>query len=91
MDPDGEITRWFTERLKQIKQGNTGAVPYGLNRDLAKLPNFEQGPAQGPNTPIDWYPQTEQQENKGFYGPGKADRAPGAWLTAMTLPVQLNA
>lgn len=40
---------------------------------ITKLPNFEEGPDQGPSTPIDWYPQTEQQENKGFYGPGKAD------------------
>ena len=56
MDPDGEITRWLEESLKQIKKGNTSAVPYGLNREVAQ-----------------------------------GSRAPGAWLTAMTLPVQLNA
>ena len=55
-DPNGGITKWLEQSLKQIKQGNTGAVPYGLNRDIA---------------------QTE--------------RAPGAWLTAMILPVQQNA
>ena len=55
-DPDGKITEWLEQSLKQMKQGNTGAVPYGLNRDIA---------------------QTE--------------RAPGAWLTAMILPVQQNA
>jgi len=56
MDPDGKITKWFEEALKQVKQGNTSAVPYGLNREVAQ-----------------------------------GSRAPGAWLTAMTLPVQLNA
>tara|TARA_B100000459_G_scaffold142643_1_gene103461 strand:+ start:1520 stop:3859 length:2340 start_codon:yes stop_codon:yes gene_type:complete len=56
MDPDGDITRWLEESLKQIKEGTTGAVPYGLNRDVAQ-----------------------------------GERAPGAWLTAMTLPVQLTA
>ena len=55
-DPDGEISRWLEESLKQLKRGNTGAVPYGNSRDIAKT-----------------------------------ERAPGAWLTAMTLPVQLNA
>ena len=55
-DENGFISGWLEEALKQVKQGNTSAVPYGLNRDVAQ-----------------------------------GDRAPGAWLTAMTLPVQLNA
>ena len=54
LDPDGAIARWFEESLKQIKKGNTSAVPYGLNREVAQ-----------------------------------GSRAPGAWLTAMTLPVQV--
>ena len=26
------------------------------SEDVARLPNFEQGPAQGPNSPIKYYP-----------------------------------
>ena len=44
------------------------------NDELTRLPNFEQGPSQGPNTPVRWYPQEEK--NKGFFGPDKADLDP---------------
>ena len=54
LDPDGKVSDWLKQRLKDIKEGTTSAVPYGLNREIAL-----------------------QQ------------RAPGAWLTAMTLPVQV--
>jgi len=53
-DENGFIGGWLEDALKSLKQGNTSAVPYGLNRDVAQ-----------------------------------GDRAPGAWLTAMTLPVQV--
>ena len=49
------------------------AVPLRLDRHMlspeggiSRLPDFEQGPAQGPNTPIKWYPKGE---NKGNYWP----------------------
>ena len=41
-----------------------------LPTELARLPNFEQGPSQGPNTPVRWYPT--EGRNRGFFGPDKA-------------------
>ena len=92
LDPDGKIREVLLKELNKNKQSSTPAVSYG--EDLARLPNFEQGPAQGANTPIQWYPQTEEGKDdtlKGFYGPdSKASRDPGSWLTAMVMPVSVS-
>ena len=40
--------------------------------DVSRLPNFEQGPAQGPNTPIKWYPREGGGPLEGNYLPETA-------------------
>jgi hypothetical protein len=85
LDPQGTVRDALLKELNKDKQSSTPAVPYG--EDLARLPNFEQGPAQGPNTPLRWYPKDTGPANRGFYGPEKASRSPGSWLAAMVMPV----
>ena len=46
---------------------------------VTRLPNFEQGPDQGPSTPLQYYPQGG---NRGFFGPD------GNELRGRTVPVQ---
>jgi|TARA_R100000084_G_scaffold72112_1_gene32115 hypothetical protein len=47
--------------------------PSAKDGGITRLPNFEQGPAQGPNSPIRWYPKDSGPANRGFYGPERAE------------------
>jgi len=81
LDPQGAVRDALLKDLNKDKQSSTPAVSYG--NELARLPNFEQGPAQGENTPIKWYPQGGPDSLRGFYGPEKASRSYGNELARL--------
>ena len=56
--------------------GNPEVIDIITTGDQSRLPNFEQGPAQGPNTPIKWYPKDGGGPLEGQYMPETAQMAP---------------